>query len=29
LYQIMNMKYLITYQERLIIPKYPQVYVLF
>ncbi|CAF5105972.1 unnamed protein product, partial [Rotaria sp. Silwood1] len=29
LYQTMNMKYLITYRERLIIAKYPQPYVLF
>ncbi|CAF1250085.1 unnamed protein product [Rotaria magnacalcarata] len=29
LYQTMNMKYLITYQERLLIAKYPQAYVLF
>ncbi|CAF0935802.1 unnamed protein product [Rotaria sp. Silwood1] len=29
LYQTTNMKYLITYQERLIIAKYSQVYVLF
>ncbi|CAF4672915.1 unnamed protein product [Rotaria sp. Silwood1] len=29
LYQTMNMKYLVTYQERLIIAKYPPTYVLF